>query len=131
MAKAGKNAKTLRSLHIRVAADGKLRVATRSRLFNLSDPGNASLGHNFDGTGAVVLAPPFNVRGDGGNALSACAGRDARRLKAVRPRRPRRKRLGHLLRRRVPSPEHVGIEGDDLVRSPPTRGGRSRSTLRG
>jgi hypothetical protein len=76
MAKAGKNAKTLRSLHIRVAADGKLRVATRSRLFNLSDPGNASLGHNFDGTGAVVLAPPFNVRvdvgGDGGNALVNC-----------------------------------------------------------
>ena len=76
VAKAGKNAKTLRSLRIRVAADGTLRVAARSALMNLSDPGNASAGHNFDGTGAVVLAPPFNVRvdvgGDGGTALVNC-----------------------------------------------------------
>jgi hypothetical protein len=57
VAKAGKNSKTLRPLRIRVAADGKLRVATRSRLFNLSDPGNASLRHNFDGEHGGDQAP--------------------------------------------------------------------------
>lgn len=74
--KGGTDKKTLRSLRVHVGKDGTIRVAARSALFNLSDPGNASLGHNFDGTGAVVLEPPFNVRvdvgGDGGNALVNC-----------------------------------------------------------
>ena len=69
------------------ASDGIIRVAARSALFNLSDPGNASLGHNFDGTGPAVFEPPFNVRvdvgRDGGNAVPNCT------------TKPRRFRCGH------------------------------------
>jgi hypothetical protein len=72
--KGGTDAKTLRSLRVRVAKDGTIRVAARSALFDLNS--GASAGHNFDGTGAVVLEPPFNVRvdvgGDGGNTLVNC-----------------------------------------------------------
>lgn len=72
--KGGTDTKTLRSLRVRVAKDGTIRVAARSALFRLND--EASLNHNFDGTGALVLAPPFNVRvdvgGDGGNAPVNC-----------------------------------------------------------
>jgi len=72
---------------VQVAKDGSMRVAARSAHINLSDPGNASAGHNFDGTGAVILAPPFNVRvdvgGEGGNVLVNCTPK------------PRRFRCGH------------------------------------
>jgi hypothetical protein len=72
--KGGTDTKTLRSLRVRVAKDGTIRVAARSAPFDLNF--GASAGHNFDSTGAVVLEPPFNVRvdvgGDGGNALVNC-----------------------------------------------------------
>jgi hypothetical protein len=83
--KGGTDTKTLRSLRVRVAKDGTIRVAARSAPFDLNF--GASAGHNFDGTGAVVLEPPFNVRvdvgGDGGNALVNCT------------TKPRRFRCGH------------------------------------
>jgi hypothetical protein len=76
VAKGGADAKSLQSLRVRVAKDGSMRVAARSARIGLSDPVNASAGHNFDGTGAVILAPPFNVRvdvgGEGGNTLVHC-----------------------------------------------------------
>ena len=75
VAKTGKKS-PLRLLRVRVAADGTFHVAARSALFNLSAPGGASVGHNFDGNNAVILAPPFNVRvdvgEDGGNVLMNC-----------------------------------------------------------
>jgi hypothetical protein len=87
VAKGGTDSKSLQSLRVQVAKDGSMRVAARSARINLSDPGNASAGHNFDGTGAVILAPPFNVRvdvgGEGGNVLVNCTPK------------PRRFRCGH------------------------------------
>jgi hypothetical protein len=72
--KGGTDTKTLRSLRVRIAKDGTVRVAARSAPFDLNF--GASAGHNFDSKGAVVLEPPFNVRvdvgGEGGNTLVNC-----------------------------------------------------------
>ncbi len=76
VAKRSSDTKSLQSLRVRVAKDGTMRVAVRSALFSFSDSGNASLGHTLDDTGAVVFAPPFNIRvdvgGQGGTAQVDC-----------------------------------------------------------
>src|SRR5262249_1244862 len=90
VAKTGKKS-PLRLLRVRVAADGTFHVAARSALFNLSAPGGASVGHNFDGNNAVILAPPCSGgAGGGGGGGTALMTPPPRRGRSRGGRGPRR-----------------------------------------
>ncbi len=70
------------ALRVRFTRRGAIRVAVRSRPFDLSVSAGAALERRFDETGAAILEPPFIVRvdvgEDGGSATLDCTPRGRR-----------------------------------------------------
>jgi hypothetical protein len=70
------------ALRVRFTRRGAIRIAVRSRPFDLSFNAGATLGRRFDEAGAAILEPPFIVRvdvgEDGGSATLECTAQGRR-----------------------------------------------------